>query len=403
MGRWMRIRSWGAAVACALFAASLPASAAAKTTTGELSKRGYTVIALTGSGGAASTEANKGDFRLRTGKGTLTLHLRAPNGKYVGPVVVGQDGNHAIVGVEAGADLGRVKVRDGYAKVSGKLPQETVDESRTAGSRNGAPLGARGYGRVRASTPRNAPPGDPDFDGIPNTFDIDDDGDLVLDNLDRSREARAAGQGEGFGFELTLNAELPQTLNANATGVSTAQIDQLLIFNGRLLVGAPENAEIDCGRPQSRADPTLGGLVYCTRGGTGRVVPPPGPPQPPPEDWLRFPGDCDPDDDGLGSFGGNCRDFLAHGATSAQIGTGDVMVAHLQGGGEVAATLQYVPVTVQALVSYNDGQGNSATVSYPVPGPTGDRALPSAGNTARGRGRHRTRSRSGPARMGTWS
>jgi hypothetical protein len=33
------------------------------------------------------------------------------------------------------------------------------------------------------------------------------------------------------------------------------------------------------------------------------------------------------------------------------------------------ATLQYVPATVPALISYDDGRGTAATVTYPVPGP----------------------------------
>ena len=42
--------------------------------------------------------------------GRVTLHLRAPNGTYAGPIVVGRrkKGKRAIVGVKAGARLGEL-------------------------------------------------------------------------------------------------------------------------------------------------------------------------------------------------------------------------------------------------------------------------------------------------------
>ncbi len=60
-------------------------------------------------------------------------------------------------------------------------------------------------------------------------------------------------------------------------------------------------------------------------------------------------------------------------ATSDQIGSGDVLIQRVTTGGseqQFAAALQYVFVTTPALVSYDDGQGNSASVGsgidYPV-------------------------------------
>jgi len=344
------------------------------------------VIALAPNGEATTDRANEGRFELRPPAKHFTLHLRKADGTYGGPVVVDREGKRrAIMGLLAGAELGRVDVKasKGYAKVSGNLPNDSIDEDQLARAKKGVPIGAGVFGRVRSKPPRNPVPGDRDLDGVPAPLDIDDDGDLVLDDLDRSRTPRAAaddldrstaargaaGTGD-FGFELTLALQLEQALNANAAGVTTAQIDQLLSSNGEFVIGTPraDSVELDCGRPQSRTDPRLGGLVYCTTGGTGRERQFSGAPR---HMWPRFPEDFDPDGDGLGSLGppGGLLRPLAHGATSTQIGTGDVLIARVTDNSverELAATLQYVPVTVPALVSYNDGQGNSATVSYPV-------------------------------------
>ena len=53
---------------------------------GSLSKSGYTLIALDESG-AATTRRIKGHrFKLRPPSAEVTLHLRAPNGTYAGPI-----------------------------------------------------------------------------------------------------------------------------------------------------------------------------------------------------------------------------------------------------------------------------------------------------------------------------
>src|SRR5207302_6287733 len=120
------------------------AAAGPKPITGKLSKRGYTVIALATSGRASSVRAPTGAFRLRPPGETVTLHLRAPNGTYAGPIVVGGSATHAIVGLRAGARLGNITIRarNGYAKVAGRLPGSRIDARRWARARRGVPIGA---------------------------------------------------------------------------------------------------------------------------------------------------------------------------------------------------------------------------------------------------------------------
>ncbi|MGH3116918.1 MAG: hypothetical protein ACRDQ2_07350 [Gaiellales bacterium] len=379
----IRVAAWCAAVALlGLLATSGSAAAAPKRISGKLSEPGYTVIALAANGKAKSVRVRRGRFLLRPSATRVTLHLRAPNGTYAGPIVVGRRkrGRLSILGVRAGARLGKVRVRRGHAKVSKRLRRQWVDASRRARARNGVPIGAGVFGRVRSRHVRASAPGDRDLDGIPDVLDIDDDGDRILDSFDRSRAARAAqGDEPGFQLQTSLGVGLQDSANANAPGLTPAQIEAALPAWGRVDIQVLPGGELDCGRPQKRTDPTVGGRIYCSRGGTGTLGRYEEPPYP------EFPECCDSDGDGFGrllntgdSPEGTPFMFLFPGATSAQIGTGDLLIQRITEGGverERAALLGYMFATVPALKSYDDGAGNSMTVSYPVaghqPGPPG--------------------------------
>jgi hypothetical protein len=373
-----------------------PAKPAPKPITGRLSAPGYTVIALAKNGRATSRRTRPGRlFRLRPPAERVTLHLRASDGTYAGPVVVSaqKKGKRAVLGVRAGAKLHTVRVRPakGYASVK-SLGRHWRDGARWARARKGVPIGAGKYGFVRSKPKRGAVPGDLDLDGIANSLDVDDDGDRILDNLDRSKKgkgsasAQASGDFPGpasgdFGLKTILFGSLFETVNANA-GMTDAQIGPALPRNGVLLVDIlpGDSAELDCGQPQSNTNPGLGGLVYCTTGGTGSIMGSFGQEA----SWPLFPNCCDTDGDGFGTLvpeaNGNPLMWLHPGATSDQIGSGDVLIQRVTTNGQerqFVATLQYVFVTHPALVSYSDGQGNSATLSYPVAfGARGNRELP---------------------------
>lgn len=172
----------------ALLATAGPAVAKPKPITGKLSKPGYEVIALATSGEATSVRARANGFRLRPSAKRVSLHLRAADGTYAGPVVIGKErkGKWAIVGVRAGAKLGMVEVKAtrGYAKLRKRLPEKSLDTEQRARATKGVPIGAGAFGLVRSKLRARVVPGDPDLDGVPNPLDVDDDGDLVLDNLD---------------------------------------------------------------------------------------------------------------------------------------------------------------------------------------------------------------------------
>jgi hypothetical protein len=363
-----------------------------KPISGKLSKRGYTVIALAASGKAASVVARRGKFRLRPPADRVTLQLRGADGTYAGPIVAGakpsgkgkrkgrsarkkKGGGQLIVGVRAGANLGTIKVKaaKGYAKMKGSLPAKLLDVRAWARAKKGVPIGAGVFGFVRSKPPRSSPPADLDADGIPDPLDVDVNGNKVLNNLDRSpagRGARAAQSSNEFQISTVLGLPIYDTANADAPGFTDSQIEATLPRLG--VIGIEripcDLVELDCGL-----------LVYCSAGGTGRVVvnfnPPTGPPFPGPPG-----GQFDSDGDGFGTLSQDLS--LLHGATSAQIKTGDVLIERATSGGvqsQYVSTVQYVFATAPALVSFSDTAGNSATVSYPVagyqPGPPGPGTL----------------------------
>ena len=384
----------------ALLAALLiPALAQARPArvTGKLSAPGYTVIALAASGEVKTDRARHRRFRLRPPTRKVTLHLRAPDATYAGPIVVATEGEDAIVGVRAGAKLGKIRVDqgDGYATLARRLPARYVDTELSANAANGVPVGAGNFGRVFVSAP-SGPSSDLDLDGVPAPLDVDDDGDLILDPFDRLPGARAAYAAEPAPDVVVtgrsvLNVDMPEIVNANAPGLTDEQIEGALPSFGKLILGTlgidasepgKPSVELDCGDPDT-------GLIYCRRnGGTGKLadiypVPRPGDP------GERFPRCCDPDGDGFGSLAWavvpqpGALDAhavpLLHGATSDQVRAGDLLIASANDGaqGAFAGAVSYVFQTVPALASYTDEDGNSRTISYPVtPGSPGTKENP---------------------------
>lgn len=363
----------------ALLAAPASSAAAERPITGKLAKNGFTVIALGYDGATSSARVGGGRFSIGPRAAVVTLHLRDAAGEYVGPVVVGRKGKRAVVGIRAGARLGKLRLAKGYAKPVSAVRRALVDRGRTAVTKKGRPIGAGRFGLVRArAVGAGGPGGDLDLDGVASAFDIDDDGDLVLDNNDRDVAAGVrqepppppppgdqpppGGQPPGAddtGLRLFSNFhfDVDETLNANAGGVTRQQIDDAMTaadsFVGLVffLPQGHESAELDCG-----------GLTYCTAGGTGRST------EPYP-DGRKFPEELDDDGDGLGTItaGGSTGDFqLRTFAPSSAIGSGDTFVEILSDGTQISGSLNYMFNTTPAVRSYVDGSGAGATVSYPA-------------------------------------
>ncbi len=151
-----------------------------------------------------------------------------------------------------------------------------MDSERRAQATNGVPIGAGNFGRVLSARTDGGAIGDLDRDGVPGSLDIDDDGDLVLDSLDRSQAARAAQAqvGDNTLFVSQLTMDLPQTANANAPGSTDQQIEAAFTNSGQgalLMIGIPPaaSAELDCAGDPT-ADPQAR-FVYCSGAAPGTL------------------------------------------------------------------------------------------------------------------------------------
>jgi len=352
----------------------------------KVSKAGYTVVALDSSGHAVKATGKK--VRLTPTRARFTLHLVDARGNYAGPIIVGGSGAKVVVGLRRGGRLGTVTVKRGYGVL--RAARRAQDSSRSARARNGVPVGARVLGRVAGRAAGTAGAGlDSDRDGVPGAFDVDDDGDLLLDNVDSAsnRSARqvpvrpqppgqrplapldpnlpvglpspgpqpvggvAPRAASGFTLFSNLKLDIRSSLNANAGGVSDGQIDAALAASATLAISVPagDAVELDCL-----------GLAYCSTGGSGTTL----------EGNRLFPGAFDGDGDGFGTITrGSTGDFQLHpGATSAEIGSGDSFIQRVTTGGvetAAAGTLNYIFSTTPALTAFTTGAG-AGTISYPV-------------------------------------
>ncbi len=216
-----------AIVACLVVPLLLPAagaSARVRPITGVLDRPGVTVVALAVHGGVAEAPA-KPRFRLVPPGRFVTLHLRARNGAYLGPVVARGRGARVVVGVRAGARPGHIDVLDGYGRARHAPAPRALDPGRFARAREGVPVGAGSLGWVqgRAKGPRG-PGRDRDRDGVPDKFDVDDDGDLVLDV--REKGARSPSPPPATVFAALPLGACPETICSGNIRVSLSATDR---------------------------------------------------------------------------------------------------------------------------------------------------------------------------------
>lgn len=371
-----------AAVGCATLMAATAASAAPAPVTGTV-PAGHRLVALSYTGAVTAAPKLRGKVALVPPARTFTLHLIGPTGRYAGPVVVGKaPKNRLVMGVRAGAKLGIIRRVKGVFVATPPTP--CIDRTRTANAKNGVPLGARALGLARSKAAGLSGPGrDLDRDGVPGAYDIDDDGDLILDNLDRNAAGASISQlppipgtgpgpvpGTGPGPvpgaapgsaepRIFSNLKLPieASLNANA-GITRAEVDTALRGNSTLAIAVPagDEVELDCGA-----------LSYCTTGGTGTML----------NGGGAFPSSVDADGDGFGTLTkGPTGDVqLKPGATSTQIGSGDAFIWRSTTAGVETTTpgvLNYQFVTTPAITGYQVNTSPAVGVSYPVaPSDTG--------------------------------
>ena len=176
------------------------ASAAAATIAGSLKHgKGYQVLLVHSNGTTkkARISSAAGTFSIRGASlGSASLQLVKRDGSYYGPVVLkaAADKAYVFVARSAGLNLGAIVLKSGYALVK-VAPVGRYQKLATASAKavRGKPIGAGRLGLVRTAEPGglNGPGADLDRDGVINAFDIDDNGNLILDNVDRTGRGAA--------------------------------------------------------------------------------------------------------------------------------------------------------------------------------------------------------------------
>lgn len=377
-----------AAIAMLLtFAAAAPASARSfHPISGKLSKSGYTVVALAYNGAATKVNARHGRFAIRPPAARATLQLIGPNGRYAGPVIVGGSRKRVIEGVKAGARLGAIQIRKGYAALKHplkrKLARKWLDRRRWAQAKRGVPLGnGRNLGLVRSRI-HNGPSGiggDSARTGVPNAFSVDPAGNGKIDVLNpqtsraRSATAHAAADPPASDFPIFSQLLVPfsDSVNADAVNIGAAQIDAGMVrwLSVFMQVLPGDTTQLDCGA-----------LSYCASGGTGHLYASPGTgvqplcsPSSPGCNYNEGPAFPAPGDS-LGVLPQSANSTPAGAfallpeAPSSKIGSGDVLVQRVTSGGSVTSvpgTVKFVFTSEPALQSWSSGS-DSATVTYPV-------------------------------------
>lgn len=183
-------------------AAAAPASAATISGTVKGGKGLQVVVVQANGKGKKATLPANGSFRIAATVKGASLHLVSGKGAYLGPVILGGGGTavYATLSTARGVDLGTISRKPGYAKAAAPMGSYYTTAAYTATARSGKPIGAGNLGRVKVGNGRSALKGyngqgsDADLDGVVGAFDTDDNGNLILDNVDRTtRKGKNAG------------------------------------------------------------------------------------------------------------------------------------------------------------------------------------------------------------------
>lgn len=180
-----------------------PAAAAATVSGTVKGGRGLQLVVVQANGkGKKAVLPASGAFRIAASVKGASLHLVSAKGAYLGPVVLGGGGKavYATLSTARSVSVGTIVRKRGYAKATAPLGTYYTTAAYAAAARSGRPIGAGNLGRVKVGNGRSALKGyngqgrDADLDGVVGAFDVDDNGNLILDNVDRtSRKGRNAG------------------------------------------------------------------------------------------------------------------------------------------------------------------------------------------------------------------
>jgi hypothetical protein len=372
----------------------LPAVASAATVSGAVKKgAGYQILLVQANGTAkkATIAGKSGAFSIRGVKlANASLQLVNADGSYYGPVVLKTSASKAFIFIRGAASLklGPVTFKNGYALVAkARIGRYQTLAAYTAKAVRGKPIGAGRLGLVRTAQPigLNGPGGDLDRDGIVNAFDIDTNGNGILNNVDRT--ARGASPPLPPNAQALAHAPItrdpaptpspsPSPTPPPGPGPAPASTGEFRIFSNFKLCDATSiNADIpgisDIGALVTQYLPgtltlatqiigghsaTLDGLgnSYLTPHtiGDGETYP----------QVNFFPSSFTGTSLNLTDVGNSGDAQISPGADPNQIGSGDCFIETAPDGTSYAGTLNFVFVTAPALASYQFNTDAAPTV-----------------------------------------
>lgn len=395
--QWRRVLT-ATAVVLALCAAFLvlAGQARAATVSGTLKGgKGYQVVLVQGNGVASKVAVTKssGAFSLTAKKlAHATLHLVKADGTYLGPFVLkaALTKDYCTIAGKANLRLGTVYLKNGYA-LAARAPLGRYDThpTCTVTAKRGRPIGAGKAGLVATGKPAGyrGDGGDLDRDGVVGAFDIDDNGNRILDNTDDTMrgESRppvpvaprtAAAQPVGRGdtpppppppqFRISSNFRMGggdqfARVNANIPGITDMDAlvnrylpEQLLFF--MTVMGAD---------PQGNGTATLDGLgnAWVPQHEIGGELYPKIEitwPDLVPATHSKGPGliDLVAGTDRRGDA------FIYTGALADQVSPGDAFVEIAADGTQYPGVLNFAFTTVPALKSYQFSGQDAVDVEY---------------------------------------
>jgi hypothetical protein len=373
--------------------------------------RGYRVVLVQANGLArkAIITTASGAFRLTTRKlAGATLSLVKADGSFFGPVVLKASPARDFCTIKGRADLrlGTLTLKRGYA-LARRAPRGRYDirAPYVVTARSGRPIGAGKAGRVRTGTPAGyqGAGGDLDRDGVVGAFDIDDNGNLILDNVDtsgRGGKRPLAGStppvaSRGFAaalgaeppppapgptpFHIVSNFRLPggggnQDARVNASIPGVADLDGLIAayLPGTLLLFMPI---MDASMPAPDGTPAeldgLGNSYFLEHQVAGVTYP-----------LVERSANVWSAGTHTGALldlvasadrGGDA--FVMPGALPAQIGSGDAFVEVARDGTQYPGVVNFVFNTVPALASYRFGDAAPTAMVYDAAGVPANRSV----------------------------
>ncbi len=384
-----------AALVAALIAAT---TASAATVSGSIKGgKGLQIVLQQANGKGTKTVIAKASGAFTVKGASLqgaSLQIVDDSGAYVGPILLGGKGTKVYATIKGGGSLalGAITLKNGYGTAIAPTGRYQTDAAYTVAARGGKPLGAGKIGRVRIGNGVSPLKGyngqgrDADLDGIPGAFDTDDNGNLILDNVDRTtrsgKTARSAsprqavcppppqpltpgcvtaapadggtagpatgGTAGATDFKLFSNFKLTDVTSINLyLGGSTAAVQPLIdaAFPGTMTLATQviggSSATLDCLGAVYCASHTTAGVVYPLLNGAAATV----------------------TGTTLAISAGTTGDAqITPGASTADIGSGNSFI-QTAGGSSYPGILNFVFNTAPAVYSVT-ANGSETTLTY---------------------------------------